>query len=387
MDRNRKAKAPRPVERRRAVRVGADPFLVAPGGRGNRRAATYAVCYVDDAGKTRYASTGQTAEKAARSVLAEWITSRAARASAGTVSAHLAAHLNELERRARAEGRDPARLANRRSALRLVEDHFGPLSPPAVKPPIVNAYVARRRADGVSDRTISLELASLRAGLNYAGEIGALEHAPKIRLPQATARARRRVLTDAELQRLMAALPGAPLHLRLFTLISIYTGQRGVHVRALRWEHVDLAGGWFRFEASNPDAASNKQTMDSRIPPGMRDALAFARRAARTPFVIEWDDKPVKSVKRSWATLCASAGLVDLHIHDLRRSFASIMARAGLPLEQIADHMNLDRRTLRLHYAHGSSSEVEQAVDRLADVAKIEALFDFSNSAPPADPA
>lgn len=377
---DRKAKKARAPERRRAVRVAGAPFLVEPGGRGNRAASTWAVCYRDDAGRTRYASTGQTDPQAARVVLADWTAASAASKAAGTVADAIKTHLEELERRHKGAKRDPARIEARRSALRLVLDHFGPLPPAKVKPAIVLDYINQRRASNVSDRTISIELAYLRAALNYAVETGALDHAPKIRLPQPKARARRRVLTDAEMQRLMAALPNAPLHLRLFVLISVYTGQRGVHVRALRWEHVDLEAGWFRFEAANPSAAENKQTADSRIPPGMRDALALAQRAARTPFVIEWEGKPVASVKRAWATLCKEAELDDLHIHDLRRSFASIMARAGLPLDAIADHMNLDRRTLRLHYAHGASSDVQQAVDRMSEVAKIEALFDFSDN-------
>lgn len=133
-----------------------------------------------------------------------------------------------------------------------------------------------------------------------------------------SARARRRVLSAAEMGALLDALKAheTPAHLAGFVALSIYTGQRGVHIKALRWEHVDLDGGMLYFTRSNPAAAENKQTADVPIAKALRPHLEALQKLARTPYVIEWDDKPVTSLKRSWAGLLRRAGIADLRIHD-----------------------------------------------------------------------
>ena len=384
MSEDRPKKKPRASRRRRRIRTDGSARLVAPRAPGNGKSDCWAIAFTEQK-RTVYRSTNETDEALANLRLAEFKNSRAAPTRALCVNDVLDAHMSEIERKHKAAGRAPQAFKNRVSALREIRAHFGLLAPEDVGPGFVDAYVEMRRK-AVSDRTISIELAYLRAAINFALKKKRIASAPTIELPQARAKARTRVIKKAEFEALRAALREAPLHLRLFVLVSIYTGQRGVHVRNLKWEHVDFDERWLYFTESNPQASENKQCADARIPAPLLPHLAEAKRAARSPFVIEWEGKPVREVKTAWATLCANAGLEDLHIHDLRRSFATIAAQAGVGLDEIANFMNLDRRTLARHYAHGGvSSAFVKAIDAISEDV-LEAKAEFPAIAPPPAP-
>jgi hypothetical protein len=48
------------------------------------------------------------------------------------------------------------------------------------------------------------------------------------------------------------------------------------------------------------------------------------------PFVFRRGSKPIKNFRKSWATACEAAGVPDLMPHDLRRTAAREMIRAGI---------------------------------------------------------
>lgn len=321
-------------------------------------------------------------EKAA---LQNFLNARAATQYLVTVNDVLDLDLKRVEGKHKELKRRESLLKERRRAVDRIRQHFGTLAPENIAASYVSSYTDARRKDGVGDRTISIELAYLRVALNKALEAGKISSAPKIVLPQPKARSRRRVLTRKELSRLMAEISDqtrTPLHLKGFVMISLHTGQRGIHIRNLLWEHVDEDEGMIYFTLSNPNAADNKQTADMPITRGLLPVLQEMRRVARSPFVIEYQqqvstkpgkaktpalsqDAPIGSLKTAFESLVERVGLENFHIHDIRRSFATLGAIADIPLEQIAGLMNIDQKTLRAHYAHGISDQTRRLIERI----------------------
>lgn len=385
-------KHPRRRRSARGVRGTGEPRLVPPGAPGNPYKGEWAILYNDrvPAGddpkklvtRSRKRTTGETAEGPAREFFIRWQNARVAPTAAVTVDDLLSEYVAWKRDDHARKGRSERLLKNIDSALREVRAHFGPLSPDEVNYRYVASYVERRRrtpkergSEGfVSDRTISIELAYLRSALKRANKTETyLGKIPFIELPEGTSKARERILTPEERLQLKAAVadPATPEHIRAFVVIGLATGQRGQHIRNLRWRDVDFDRGVLWFRRSNPHAAKNKSCEDVLMAAGIATVLHGLKEKALTPYVIEHisrdkdgqpaknaklgdDARPIGSLKRAWATLLRRAGIEGLNVHDLRRSFTSAAADGGVELKEIADFMGVDVKTLRRHYAFSS---------------------------------
>lgn len=96
-------------------------------------------------------------------------------------------------------------------------------------------------------------------------------------------------------------------------------------------------------------------------------ALAVAREAAETEYVIEWAGKPVKSIKNAFRRAVKDAGLgKEVTPHVLRHTAASWMAEAGVPMSEIAAVLgHSDSRVTEKVYARYSPTYLQRAVKAL----------------------
>jgi integrase len=146
---------------------------------------------------------------------------------------------------------------------------------------------------------------------------------------------RSRYLTGDELRRLsetLATLPDrqAANAVRLLLL----TGARRGEVLNATWGQFDLATGvWVK------PASHTKTKREHRVPLSApaRQLLAEMRAADPSPYLFPapGGDKPIANVKHAWAAICKLAELNGVRLHDLRHSYASILASAGLSLPVI----------------------------------------------------
>jgi integrase len=180
---------------------------------------------------------------------------------------------------------------------------------------------------------------------------------------------RARVLSDDELDRALKALrveedphgSAAPRPL-------IEPGARGAEVIRARWEDVDLDAATWRLPATK---AGHPQMV-----PLARSTVAFLRRLPRIgPWVIPGrnPEEPRAELRGPWERLKASAGLTDVTIHDLRRTFGLHVAKtAGLHVaSKLLRHSDI-RVTERV-YAPLGLDDLRAAVERRqADVIKLE---------------
>ncbi len=149
---------------------------------------------------------------------------------------------------------------------------------------------------------------------------------------------------------------GFPGYLKDFVRFAYLTGWRKGEIISLLWADVDRDGDAIRLRPEHSKNGRDRTVMLD----GDLDALIERRWQARlfsrggdahvTDLVFHRDGEPVGDFRKAWATACVEAGLYrivvtdtkgaekkvpDRLFHDLRRTAARNMVRAGVP-ERVA---------------------------------------------------
>src|SRR5262249_13352141 len=144
-----------------------------------------------------------------------------------------------------------------------------------------------------------------------------------------------RYLTPAELERLMAALAAHPYQSSANVLrLLLLTGARRGEVLGARWDQFDLtAGVWVK------PASTTKQRKLHRVPLSAPTRQLLAEMQAKSEGLALFPGRAGKArqmdLKRFWASVCKTAAISGVRIHDLRHSYASYLASSGLSLPVI----------------------------------------------------
>jgi len=143
----------------------------------------------------------------------------------------------------------------------------------------------------------------------------------------------------------------ARLHLPLYALIALYTGQRRGAILDLTWKQVDLVRG--RIDFNPPGQGQTKKRRP--VIPVPRPLLAALRRAhkrASCDHVISYRGAPVADCKTGFNSAAARAGIPECTSHTLRHTAGTWMAQRGVPLREIGGYLgHSETRTTEL-YAH-----------------------------------
>jgi integrase len=142
--------------------------------------------------------------------------------------------------------------------------------------------------------------------------------------------------------------------------LLIFTGARLREILDLQWDHVDLERGLLFL----PDSKTGKKTIV--LGGAACSVLTTLPRSGK--YVIAGNDpeKPRADLQRPWGLVCRRAGLEGVRLHDLRHSFASVGAGAGLGLPiigKLLGHLN-SKTTER--YAHLAAGPVRHAADSVS---------------------
>ena len=153
---------------------------------------------------------------------------------------------------------------------------------------------------------------------------------------------RDRFLSGEELGRLLRAL--AEYHdtdMSDFFTVALLTGARRGNVQAMRWADMD------RVDPTNPrwtipgTESKNKAPMSVPLLPPVLTILN-RRHDDQQPGEYVFPAKKCNSKtghltepKKSWATICETAGLKDVRIHDLRRTMGSWQSLLGASMQVI----------------------------------------------------
>lgn len=149
--------------------------------------------------------------------------------------------------------------------------------------------------------------------------------------------------------------PRARLHLPLFIMIALYTGARCGAILGLKWPQVDLVNDRINF---NPPGRKQTKKGRSTVPLArqLKLMLLRAQRRATSEYVVSYDGGRVGSIKHSFNSAVARAGLGDdVTPHTMRHTAATWLAQRGVPLWEVAGYLgHADSRVTDEVYAKHS---------------------------------
>lgn len=220
----------------------------------------------------------------------------------------------------------------------------------------VDKYVRERNA---APGTVRKELGILRAALIFCKQSKMIATAPHIGLPVAPPPRDLR-LTKAEFTRFLEAVKAH--HVSLFCLLAWHTAARASAILDLKWTDVDLKARKIHYTA----AGRQKRRVTVPINNTLSKALEEARKAAMTPFVVEYAGRKVGSIKRAFAKAAERSGFPDISPHVLRHSAACAMVEAGVSFEEVAQFLGHSSPSVTFRvYARFSPAHLSSAAKAL----------------------
>lgn len=205
--------------------------------------------------------------------------------------------------------------------------------------------------------SVNRELACLSKILKLARENGYLNETPRVKFLREDNK-RLRYLSNSEEQRLMETLELRNGDLQPLVVLALHTGMRLGELRNLSWRNVDFSRRQIR-------VTNTKTGKDRAVPMNdkSRELLHLLRATNRTGEQV-FNSLPVK-VSAAFSRVCTKAGIDDLHFHDLRHTFATRLADAGVDAFTIAALLGHSEIQMTARYTHATDERSRQAVDSL----------------------
>lgn len=313
-----------------------------------KKRACWYICWTEG-GRSRERSTGTSDRKLAEATLADFLHLRTRDAGPrDPVEILVTDVLADYAEEHGPETAAPWRIA---AAIKVLVPYWQGKTVANVSRETCRSYVtARKRASGTARR----ELGILRAAINHAHRTGRLTRAVAVDLPDG-AEPRDTWLTRKQAAALLRAAlrePRVRLHLPLFIVIGLYSGQRKQAILTLRWPQVDLDAGRMDFNVPGV-RRSNKRRARQPIPRKLLGHLRRARkRSTDLGFVVNESGNRLGDIKRGFGSACAKAGLLDVTPHTLRHTCATWLMQRGVPLWEAAGYLQMTVETLQRVYGH-----------------------------------
>jgi integrase len=176
---------------------------------------------------------------------------------------------------------------------------------------------------------------------------------------------RRRYLSADELTRLTRALDeySDQQSADIIRLLTLTGARRGEALHA-KWADFDLESGtWTK------PGATTKQKTDHEVPLSAAARQLLTGLRQRTAKGEEWvfpaaGGSHRRDVKDAWATICRAANIKGARVHDLRHTYASVLASAGLSLPIIGQLLGHTTPTTTARYAHLFDDPLRAAAER-----------------------
>ena len=245
---------------------------------------------------------------------------------------------------------------------------------------------ARPESTGNAPRLVTTaaarrELEDLRAAINHHRREGLCSEIVSVALPEKP-KSREQWLTRSQAAKLLRAawrarqvmrddvtLRATGKHLARFILVGLYTGTRhaalcGAAIQpAIGRGYVDLENGVFYRQARGARETKKRQPPVRLHPRLLAHLRRWERLGIATHAVVEWNGKPVKSVRKSFTAAVKAAGLdSSITPHVLRHTSATWMMQNGADLWDAANFLGMTVEMLQRVYGHHHPKHNDSAV-------------------------
>jgi integrase len=221
-----------------------------------------------------------------------------------------------------------------------------------------------------------------RKSLNLAIRWGWISQNPATGVKRNQEEHRTRYLSHEEIVRLVEAMDGHPDQKAVNAVrLLLLTGARKGEVLSASWSQFDLENGtWTR------PSSHTKQKREHRVPlsaPAVQLLTDMKREATGALLFPGKNGRPMSDIKKTWDSACKDAGLVKLvdesrrkkdqrddpvykptvWLHDLRRTYASLLASSGHSLPVIGALLGHTQAQTTQRYAHLFEDPLRQATE------------------------
>ena len=239
----------------------------------------------------------------------------------------------------------------------------------------IAAYQQARAEQGISGRTINMEIGVVQRMLKKAKRWTLLSE-DVTRYPEASHIGRALTVEEKKCLFLTAGQKPSWMVAYCGATLAVSTTCRGVELKNLKWENVNLFGKDLTIQRSKNDVGRRKIPLNDDA----MEALVRLRKRAEAFGCAEQEHyvfpacehghidptRHQKSWRTAWRHLTEAAGLKGFRFHDVRHTSITELAEAGAPdatLMAIAGHMT--RRMLE-HYSHVRMQAKREAVEKLS---------------------
>ena len=243
-------------------------------------------------------------------------------------------------------------------------DFFGDYTLAEITPRLINEFKTARKAQGVKPATINRQITIAKRAFNVAiRDWEWCRENPFAKVSSEKGATKRdRWLTFEEEERLLNA---SPPWVRDLVLFAAWTGIRLGNIRELKWSQVDLFRKTIylgKTKNGNPVVIPMNQKVFTLLKEKMK-----IRHLNHDLVFTTATGKPIEpgNLRRAFKRACKKAGIEDLRIHDLRHTYGTRLAQAGVDLYTIAKLLgHQDIRTTQ-RYAHHCTASLKRGVDIL----------------------
>ena len=280
--------------------------------------------------------------------------------------------------------RKPTTISDYRSMLRAhIAKFFGERPIEKVDADRIGAFLASLRKKGLSTKTTSNHLVFLHGLFAFALKRGWIAANPVPAVDRPRARAVDpdiHYLELGEIEALLRAVPAGDFAStdRTVYLVAAMSGLRQGELVALRWSDVDWSAARIRVRRNYTREAfgTPKSKRGSRsVPMSDRVAAALERHFGTSAYQQDRDlvfahpqsghPLDASALRIRYKAALAAAGLREVRFHDLRHTFGTHCAAAGVPMRTLQEWMgHAQLQTTEIYADYAPSSHEKEMVER-----------------------